>query len=149
MKEIPLTQGKVALVDDEDYEWLNQWKWRFGDYAIRTLPRDSGPIRFVRMHRLIMAAPAGLEVDHINGNPLDNRRKNLRLCSHAENTRNTKIHNRTGFKGVQPNGKGWTAKIKTLGKTKYIGFYRTPEEAAKAYDQKAVELFGEFARTNF
>jgi hypothetical protein len=99
-----------------------------------------------KLHRLILKAPDGVEVDHINGNALDNRRQNLRLATHAEN-----MHNRVGtndLKGVRRKGKRYYASIEMDGRFIHCGVYDTPEEAARAYDRKAIELFGEFACTN-
>lgn len=162
MKEIQLTQGKVAIVDDEDYKYLNQFKWHFserkkggqsfaGRQPSRKLP---GPRRTIVMHREIMDAQKGMQVDHINHNTLDNRKCNLRLCNNQENLRNKRINqnkNKSGFKGVswyKPSSK-WRAEIMVSKKNIYIGYFKNPIEAALAYDEKARELFGEFAYTNF
>ncbi len=110
VKRIPLSQGLFALVDDEDYEWLNQWKWTADvsrksglKYAIRVSGQGKGLIRQrLSMHRVLMDAHAGTEVDHVNGDTLDNRRANLRLVTRAENLRNRKTfkNSKSGFKGV-------------------------------------------------
>lgn len=153
-KEIPLTRGLVTIVDDEDYEWLSQWKW-FADthgYGIRnsgTRPSRS----LVKMHRELLAAPRGTQVDHINGNRLDNRRENLRLCSNTENQRNlTRLRpgKSSSHKGVSwyKKTQKWRAQITFSQKVILIGYFATELEAARAYDAKAIELFGEFARTN-
>lgn len=152
MKEIQLSQGKVALVDDEDYERLMQWKWytvkhRASFYAHSTLEK-------LKMHRIVMNAPKGVLVDHIDGNGLNNQKKNLRLCTNSQNLINRGLpsNNTIGYKGVSSNGntgRFWKAEIKKDDKKIYIGNYKTPEEAAKAYDRKAIELFGEFAWLNF
>ena len=160
MKEIKLTQGKVALVDDEDFDELNKYKWcavkdRTTFYAMRK-PSQKNPAR--SMHRTIMNTPKGMQVDHINHNGLDNQKHNLRNCTGAENTSNYKIPitNTSGYKGVylQCDRRGeriykyWKAQISEQGKQKAIGNFKTPELAALAYNQKAKELFGEFAYLN-
>ena len=105
------------------------------------------------IHRLIMDAPKGMDVDHINGNPLDNRKSNLRICTHAENQRNKGAYknNTSGYKGVSwyKRDKKWIAGIKHNNKGIYIGLFEDKEEAARAYDKKAKELHGEFAYLNF
>jgi hypothetical protein len=158
--EIPLTRGKVAIVDDTDYEWLSQWKWschinRSGNcYAVRTA---WNPRRYIRMHRLITDAPRHLEVDHINGDGLDNRRSNLRLVTRSQNTQNRKPYpNSTSrFKGVSFNkrlGK-YEAQIQVRqGRVKrkfHLGLFYSEEEAARIYDAAAAHHFGEFAKLNF
>jgi hypothetical protein len=150
-KIIPLTQGKVALVDDNDYKWLNQWKWYM--YAIRGLfyaRRGNGGSL---MHRLILGAPPGVQVDHRNGDGLDNRRGNLRLASHAENQHNQKlsrINNTSGYKGVtwSKERRKWRAQIGVDGKTHYLGYYNNKLDAARTYNAAAEKLFGPFARLN-
>lgn len=147
MKEIPLiTRGKVALVDDEDYETLMQWKWYWsGGYAVTWDGR--------KMHRMIMKPSPDYEVDHRNGNRLDNRRGNLRLASDAEQARNRKkyANKSSSFKGVswETRDKRWRAYIKIGGKMNYLGHYEFESDAATAYDEAAIRHFGEFARLNF
>ena len=157
MKKIDLNRGYQALVDDEDYELLSQWNWtahiaRQGRvvYAVRYLRK---PHRHsIGMHRFIMNAPKGMEVDHINGNSLDNRRSNLRICSRIQNSWNMKLSksNTSGFRGVYKyrNGKSWIANIGVKGRSIYLGIYKTPVEAAIAYNKKAKEVFGCYARLN-
>ena len=112
MKEIQLTQGKVALVDDEDYEYLNQWKWYANEwkggklYAVRNVRKNKQYIGYESMHRLLSSnKDKKLVTDHINGNTLDNRKSNLRICTISENTKNRQIqkNNKSGFKGVRYN----------------------------------------------
>lgn len=154
-KKIPLTQGQVALVDDEDFERTNALKWdahkRQGGpfYAYRN---KNETCRHGKMHRFIMDAPDGMEIDHKDGNPLDNRKCNLRICSHAQNTRNQRHKKGSSiYKGVYWDKKNekWMASITFNYKTIWLGRHADEIEAAKVYDEKAKELFGEFARLNF
>lgn len=152
-KEIVLTGGQVSIVDDEDYEELSKYKWRVMQKGNTSYAKRKGAkgATFM-MHREIINAPANMEVDHIDGNGLNNTKLNLRLCSHSENMRNQRIpkNNKTGFKGVTSYLKNkYRAMISHENKSFHIGVYETAEEAAKAYDDKAIELFGEYARTNF
>jgi hypothetical protein len=155
-KSIPLSQGKFAIVDDGDFEYLNQFKWHYDNtgYASRTLSRVLifRLSRHISMHREITEAPVGMEVDHINGNRLDNRRSNLRVCTKAENRRNIGVrkNNSTGYKGVcyRKYIKQWQAQITVNSKAVYLGYYKTAEEAAKVYDQAAVKYYGNFANIN-
>jgi hypothetical protein len=173
MKRIKLTQDKWALVDDEDYDRLNEHKWyakrehksrssKDKFYVRRNSPTDSnGKRKPILMHREITNAPKGMSVDHINGNPLDNRKDNLRVCTYSQNQMNRgKIKNNTsGYKGVfymkrtkdmiNEHLKPWKAQIRFNGKVIYLGIYKTKEPAARIYDKKALELFGEFAQLNF
>lgn len=155
MQFIPLRKNGetiFALVDDEDYERFGSFRWwcQSEGYACGRHTgswKDSG----VYLHKLIVNPPAGYFVDHINGNRLDNRRCNLRICTRQQNNANKrKYENQSGYKGVQPNGKsGWGAFI-VFNKTKiWMGTYQDKEEAAWVYDQAALQLFGEFAKTNF
>lgn len=141
MKKICLTQGFYALVDDEDYERLAQYKWytntqknRHTSYAIRVVQG-----RTVYMHRVIMNASKGLEIDHINGNGLDNRRENLRICSRSENQRNSYKHRNGKPLGVYKMKMGkyvyYGAQLRIDGKTKGIGSFKTQKEAVEAFNQ--------------
>lgn len=154
MSEIPLTQGRIALVDDEDYEQLARHSWSFDGrgYAVRGV-WVAGRVKKVRMHRQILSAAEGVEVDHVNGNGLDNRRSNLRLCEHHQNARN--VRPRQGctsqYKGVywhRQSGK-WRARLRFGGKHISLGLYVSEQDAARAYDAAARQHFGAFARTNF
>ena len=162
MREIPLTQGKVALVDDEDYEWLSQWKWcalNRGDgcyYAVRgTYDRTTRASRQIRMHRQIMGMEGSRpDVDHKDTNGLNNQRSNLREASRSDNIGNARLRrdNVSGLKGVtwMPTKQKWRARIGPVqGQRRFLGYFPTAEEAARAYDAAALELFGDFARPNF
>lgn len=102
----------------------------------------------LELQRFLMGDPDGMHVDHIDGDPTNNVRSNLRLCTHAENMRNRKIHsnNRSGYKGVYFGGTLWRAQIRANGKTYRLGYHKTPEDAYAAYQKAAAELHGEFAR---
>ncbi len=155
MKKIPLTQGKFAIVDDEDYDWLMQWKWcaqKAGRtfYAVRSF-RVAGKKIKVQMHRSILNVRKGLETDHINHNGLDNRKQNLRTCTRSQNGCN--LSPRKGYtsryKGVSWNKGRWQASIKYKGKTINFSRHDSEIDAAKAYDVKAKEIQREFACLNF
>ena len=165
MKEIPLTQGKVALVDDEDFERVNQFKWCVhlsgvgcSYYALRTTKKNR-TMNTIRMHNLLMNPPVGLFVDHKNGDGLDNRRENLRICSVSQNAMNQKrqIRRFGEYKGVREMIKTYKNKtysyivayIRVNGKQIFLGNFSNKVEAANAYDDAARIHFGEFARTNF
>ncbi len=159
MKKIPLSQGKVALVDDVDYDRLvamGKWCINSKGYAVRFLhfkkPFGKRYREIIRMHRVIMDCPDGVFVDHINGNPLDNRKANLRICSNSENLRNRKIarNNSSGFKGVhwRKDVRKWRSRIALDNKQKHLGYFDCPLQAAHAYNQAAIQHYGEFARLN-
>ena len=156
-REIPLTQGKVALVDEADYEWLSQWKWcarycpRRKSFYVARADRSTGKYVNVQIHRVIMNLPQGdkRQVDHINHDPLDNRRENLRVCTAAENCRNRRKRSdvTSGYKGVsfdKESGR-WKATIRPNGILINLGRFVTPEDAHSAYCSAAAEHFGDFA----
>jgi len=154
MKTIPITKGLVALVDDKDFDLLTTWRWHAsssdaGWYAAR---RSRTNIT-VYMHRMIMLPDPDLTIDHINHDTLDNRRSNLRVCTHAENLRNQRSQRgvTSRYKGVawHRRGQKWVAQITADGVNRYLGLYTSEREAAASYDRAAKELFGEFANTNF
>lgn len=155
---IALTQGFVAIVDDEDYPALAQYKWCAAvengrPYATRGV-RIDGRTKNVRMHRVILDPPSHLYVDHVNGDTLDNRRRNIRICTPGENVCNRRVqyNNPTGFKGVLRNpktGLPFIVRIRFNGISKHVGTFATAEAAARAYDTAARDLHGRFARLNF
>lgn len=160
MKKIELTKGFVALVDDEDFEYLSQWKWFAHKYGksyrvVRSGQKRKGESKTTYyMHREILCVKdSKIVVDHINGNALDNRRENLRLCTQSQNSKNQKMpcNNTSGFKGVvwDKANKKFAAQIKVDRKCKKIGRFETALEAAKAYDGAAKKYFGDFAKLNF
>lgn len=157
-REIPLTQGQVALVDDEDYDLVSQYSWYAsfnpsmnGYYAVAHISA-SGSRKICGMHRLLMNAPSSLCVDHINHNTLDNTRNNLRLCTKGQNQANQKLHgnNTSGYKGVNWHSKAriWCANLRIGSRKIYLGSYDSPLLAAIAYDNAAKKMCGEFALTN-
>lgn len=149
MKTIRLTNGQEAIVDDEDFDRLSTIKWH-GARSRNNTYAQNGRSPAIRMHRMVIDAPSGVFVDHINGNTLDNRKCNLRLCSNAENIRNSKRYstNNSGLKGVSyiEFRAKWAAKITYNYKKHFLGYYMTKEEAFEAYKAKAKEFFGEYAR---
>lgn len=157
MREILLTQGKTAVVDDDDYIFLMQWKWSYnGRYAVRGeyLGIFSGKYKYkmIRMHRIISNTPAKMQTDHINGNGIDNRRSNLRICTHKENLCNQQLQQGKSsiYKGVyrRKDKNKWQAYIHINDKSKYLGLFMNEIDAAMAYNESAIKYFGEFARIN-
>ena len=184
MKEIRLWKNrhelsdKVTIVDDEDYEKVMERKWYAwesgsGKYYAMGGSRDTS------VHRLVMHDPKGFDIDHINGDPLDNRKENLRVCTRAQNAQNRPLRkdSASGYKGVYEVKKPTRRKyIKKTGEVTYhesmpkkrfyayignpeattktprsikLGYFHTAEEAAECYDRKAIEMYGEFAQVNF
>ena len=136
-----LVSGVEVLIDDDVYEWAKDEKWFF-DHKGRVRNTHK-----VYLHQLVLKEKKGFVIDHIDGNPLNNQISNLRHATVAENNRNRKMHknNTTGYKGVSfSNGK---FVVKVQGKT--FGYFDNAEDAARKYDEKSKELFGEFAKTNF
>lgn len=159
MKKIDISTPKFpntfALVDDEDYEWLNKWKWSAMRckksrtlYAVRGTTNE-----FFYMHRSILGLTDKTKIDHRDGNGLNNQKNNIRTCTHKQNMRNSRARHGTssGYKGVmwRKDTNKWTASITYNGQVIRLGCYTCLMKAVRAYDSKAKELFGEFARTNF
>lgn len=157
MKLMPLTQGKFAMVDDEDFDYLSQWKWGISKgYATRKsyLGFIDGKHKrgFFSMHRVINKTLVGMDTDHINGDRLDNRKENLRSATRTENIFNRPKHknSRSGYKGVnwRKDLKKWRAEIQFNGIRKTIGFFENIDDAVKAYDECAIQYHGKFAKIN-
>lgn len=151
--KIPLRDGLFTLIDESDSQMLASYRWwlrsageRSKDYAYTQVRGKT-----VYLHRMLLRPRAGFFVDHVNGDGLDNRRSNLRVCSPSENTANRAVRNKYGYRGIEPTfgGKLWRAKAQKGGVQKYASLFETKEDAARAYDEMARELFGEFAILNF
>jgi hypothetical protein len=156
MKKIALRgkdgEGKFALVDDEDYEYLNQFKWSLNRYINRGI-WSNGRSHCIHMHREILTPPKGKHTDHINRNVLDNRKENLRIATPAQNKQNSPKQKGTssGYKGVYWNDsrKKWVVRICCRGKHFYLGGFKSKEKAAGVYDRAALKHHKEFACLNF
>lgn len=146
---IRLTQGKVALIDVEDLPRVSKYSWcaAWMHYDWRAVGHVEG--KTVTLHRFVMNAQPGQEVDHINGDGLDCRKSELRFATHSQNNQNAYRVKPGSFKGVRPSGKKWGARIKVDGKQYHLGVSDTPEGAARLYDAAAIKHFGEFAKLNF
>lgn len=164
MKEIPLhgarAAGRVALVDDEDYMLVSEYRWRIweaaarpghgasGPYAVANYYKANGRRSVIKMHKLLTG---NVQTDHVNGNGLDNRRENLRKATGSQNGANRKGWGKSNFLGVdwQSDAGKWRARVKKFGVRRSLGLFATEEAAALAYDEAAREIHGEFARLNF
>lgn len=156
MKEIQLTQGYVALIDDIDYELVSAYKWYAAVYKRKSTshlyvkPQSNvvidGKRKTILMHHVIAG---NNHTDHADGNPLNNQRSNLRACSNAQNQHNKIGWSKSGYKGVGIHLCGlWQAYINVNGKQKYVGLFKTKEDAAMAYNEAATRYFGKFAKLN-
>lgn len=147
---IPLTQGQYAIVDIEDFEWLNQWKWhahknnikyitRF--YAIRS-KRQGKKIQKIFMHRLIINPSHNLQIDHINGNTLNNQKSNLRIATNRQNQQNRHHPKTSKYTGVswKKDHRKWQAQIYINGKVKFLGYFDDEYEAYLKYEKAESDL---------
>jgi hypothetical protein len=149
-------QGKIVLIDIEDYDLIKEYTWNISNDGWNNYVKTEiwkGGRKKIYMHRLIMGITNPIVIiDHKNGNGIDNRKCNLRICNCSNNSANKTMqkNNTSGFKGVswKKDVKKWRVKVIKDGVNYSAGYYDDIIEAAKAYDKKAVELFGEFARTN-
>lgn len=157
MKHIELSRGQVTVVDDADYVWLSPLAWFASPtltqwYARTNVRLDSGRATTRTMHRMILEPTKGLQIDHIDGDGLNNTRSNLRLVTQSQNLQNMRVVRKhtSRYKGVyQPKGETkWFVAIRTGGRQIYLGRFAIEEEAAEAYNASALEHFGEFARLN-
>lgn len=159
MKKIPLTKGKYAIVDDEDYPYISRFKWQLsgdGYFAVRAFHNNGSKSASVYMHQLLIEARVGVVTTHINNDGLDNRKENLAYCSRShwsqskEWPKEKKALCSSKYKGVtfRKRQNKWSATISLHGKYIHIGSFLTEKEAAKAYNAKALELYGENAYQN-
>ena len=161
MKEIPLSQGQIALVDEVDYNWLNQRKWhaiqpdsRYTFYATRTVRMSKGKRKREWMHRVILGLQPSdkRQCHHHDGNGLNNQQSNLRVCTAMQNIQSAR--KRTGctskHKGVfwYQRSRKWCSRIGLNRKRIHLGYFGSETEAAKAYNESALKHFGEFALLN-
>lgn len=154
MKRIPLSQGKFAIVDDDDFERCSQFKWHISGqrYVMRHIRKSDGSRTCQYLARFIMNEPDGLEVDHRHGNKLDHRKSELRVCTHYQNCCNKRKYknNTSGVKGVSWDNDAlkWRARIRVNGKLIGLGRFDDIMDASDAYDVASPKYHGEFGRIN-
>jgi hypothetical protein len=148
---IKTNKGEEILIDDEDFESVSQFTWYIhsrGYVVSYTSRKSEGGRKQLKLHRFITNCPDDKIIDHANRNKLDNRKCNLRITNHQMNTANSKPQGTRKYKGVHKHHNKWRALIGFNGKSIHLGLFDTPEKAAKTYNDKASELFGEFAKLN-
>ena len=158
MKKIELTKGKFTLVDDEDYDFLMRWKWQYMNVGYAGRSKYAGMKNgkefneCLYIHRLVTNAEKGFEVDHIDHDKLNNQKKNLRVVTSSQNKMNgnSRVGSTSKYKGVSWDAKNnkWQAGIHYEGKKVFLGRFNSEDDAAEAYNKKAGEVFGEYARYN-
>jgi len=157
MKTISLTQGKFALVDDEDFERVSRYKWQFGSYGYAVANiwnKNTKTHSHTRLHRFILNAERGTQIDHKDLNKLNNTKSNLRFCNTSQNMLNAGVYrtNTTGYKGVylckRKKKISWYVQIRYQGKQVFLGIFTDIKKAAQVYNQAALKYHGEFARLN-
>lgn len=154
---LPLSQGKVAVIDFDDFEKVRGMKWvvtkiRRNFYATQRVRRADGKWTITYLHRVITDCPTDMEVNHINGDGLNCKQENMQVCTpqqHAFAFRRKIAGASSKFRGVCWHGKCWTSQIHKCGKKFHLGSFSSEEDAARAYDAKARELFGTHAAPNF
>lgn len=152
MREIQLTQGQVTIVDDWNYEWLNQWKWcaqwyngSRSFYAVRSVRVKGKPSLRINVHRLIAHTPDGVLCDHINHDTLLNTEENLRNVTHSQNNMNKRVRNNTtGEKGIHKNHNGFEVRVKKDKKVVFDKYYQTLEDAIMARDEAYKTFHGDY-----
>jgi hypothetical protein len=154
MKVIKTSKQNSILIDDDDYEYASKFKWSESNgYAVRGT-NINNQSKGYKLHREVMGVVDSLKhIDHIDGNRLNNQKANLRICNATQNQQNrvgVQANNKSGYKGVSwcRRSKKWMAQIRVNTKTKFLGYYTDPKEAAKVYNQNATKYFGEFAHLN-
>lgn len=160
MKQIPLSQGKFALVDDEDYEYLNQWKWYAWKhykhktfYAVRNIRLGNNTRTTIFMHRVILGlTDSKIQGEHRDNEGLNNLRSNIRPCTNSQNQMNRGVilNTTSGFKGVSWSRERnkWISQISISGKQKNLGRFTSKIEAAEKYNEAAIKYYGEFSKLN-
>lgn len=158
MKEIKLPKDKIALIDDEDFEYLSQFKWyahahRRTFYARANVCISKGKRKSIKMHRIVMGlSDPRIKLDHVDHNGLNNQKCNLRTCTTQENSMNklSALDSSSIYKGVTWHKfqKKWSARITKDGKCEHLGYFQDEADAAAAYNSRAVALFGEFVNLN-
>lgn len=149
---IKLNKNMITLVDDDVFEYLNQWRWSCSkNYVIRH-GLENGKYKTIYMHRVVNCTPDGYDTDHINGDKLDNRKCNLRAVTKSQNNCNKskQSNNTSGYKGVSwhKGSNSWQSYIKINGKVRFLGYFKEREDAAKAYNSASNQIHGKYGRFN-